>query len=166
MQLRSLIRVLLAVSLFSSQCLAQTSLGDNYRLDELYRSRLSEYFYNITGKEVLHPIRLLGSVKQPGLYHVPKDTNLTTLLAIAGGPTREADTEELHVRKENGDYLKINLDKNIRKGKDTPLQSGDIIYMSEKKGWFDQATTSNITVAASFITALATLILVIDNNND
>lgn len=38
-----------------------------------------------------------GAVRQPGAYPVAKDTSLETLIAVAGGPTVEANTENIEV---------------------------------------------------------------------
>jgi NADH:ubiquinone oxidoreductase subunit F (NADH-binding) len=133
--------------------------------EDAYKSRLSEYFYSVTGREVLKPIKLLGSVSKPGLYHLPEGTSLTTLLSISGGFDKDADVKEMHVTKVNGTVQTKNFDELMKSNNDLKLQDGDVVYVPRSEGLFNQPTTNTITVLSSIVTVLLTGYLVIHTTN-
>ncbi len=84
---------LIAYSLLTNQNFAvqaETNKKLKYNL-----SSPSEFVFESYPNQQLIPIRLLGAVKNAGLYHVPANMKLTTLLSLAGGTTGDADLENI-----------------------------------------------------------------------
>lgn len=147
--------------LTQSTSLAQNNSNFVTSSEDAYRSRLSEYFFSVTGREVLKPVKLLGNVAKPGLYHLPEGTTLTTLLSISGGFDKNADIHELQLTKSNGTTQTKNLDEILKSSTDIKLQEGDMVYVPQEQGLFSQPTTNTITVLTSIVTVLLTGYLVI-----
>lgn len=124
--------------------------------DDQYQSRISEYFYSPTGKEVLIPIQVLGQVGRPGLYHVPPETSLTTLLAITGGTTENANTSKAKLFRE-GDTKKIDLDSILEDQPNFGLKQRDTIYIPEKP----RLVSDNTLTALIAISTVASTVLTV-----
>jgi hypothetical protein len=122
--------------------------------DDQYQSRISEYFYSPTGKETLIPVNILGEIERPGLYHIPPETNLTTLIAIAGGTRSDANVKKVRLFRE-GETEKINLDTIIEEKPDFGLRQKDTLYIPRKPELVSQSTLTVILA----ISAIATTIL-------
>lgn len=150
---------------FSSVVSAQ-SRGFAAGEQDIYYSRISEYFYNKTGREVLRPVQLLGGVAKPGLYHVPEGTSLTTLLAISGGPAQSADTDKIRIRKANGESMVGDLPQLLETKKEMTLSGGEIVFVPQKEGYFDQPTINTVNVISTIATVILTAILVHDTVKD
>jgi Lhr-like helicase len=100
----------------------------------------SAYMYSgtITGAEQLKIYAYIwGQVKKPGLYIVPDDTDLLTILSLAGGPTETAKLSQVKVIRPTATGEKkvflVDLKKYIQTGdeKIIPiLKPGDTIVVS------------------------------------
>lgn len=140
----------------SSQAFAQVGT----EAEDIYHSRISEYFYNKSGRDVLSPVKLLGSVSKPGLYHLPENTNLSTLLSIAGGTAGDANLKGIVIRRADGSRIERDLLKVVQNGDEVKLATGDIIFVPQKEGWFDGPTSNSIMVVTAVLTVVLTGIMV------
>ncbi len=119
---------------------------------------LSEFIYGDEVADKLSPVYLLGSVRKPGLYHVPPKTSLTTLLSIAGGPSEESDIEDITIRNEETQRLdKVDFKRVIAdKGMKSPiLNPRDVILVGTRTPAF----SNNTVLTLSVLGTLATLVL-------
>ena len=156
-----LFKLFLAFSLFSSQAFAQSQqFLANPISEQSARSRISEFFYEKTGSEVLHPVKLLGTVNKPGIYHVPQNTKLTTLLSVAGGTAIQADLANVSVSNPSGATQKIDFRATLESGKDVNLKPDDIIFVPEKKHMISPDTSNTIMITTAVISVLLTGIVV------
>lgn len=77
-----------------------------------------------------------GQINQPGLYLVPDDTDLLTLLSLAGGPKEDAKLSKIRIVRPtvNGErIIWINLKKYLETGDEKMipvLQPGDTVIVS------------------------------------
>lgn len=115
----------------------------------------SVYMYSGTleGTELLKiKTYIWGQVRKPGLYIVPDDTDLLTLISSAGGPTENANLTKIRIIRsvegeekvmwvdlqeyiDNGDY---NLIPKLQPG-DTVIISGSAYYAFTKAvAWISQ----------------------------
>lgn len=122
--------------------------------DDQYQSRISEYFYSPTGKEVLIPVQILGEIERPGLYHIPPETNLTTLVAIAGGTRTDANVKKVRLFRA-GEAQKLNLDTIFEDQPNFNLRQQDTLYIPRKPELISQSTLTVILA----ISAIATTVL-------
>jgi SLBB domain-containing protein len=99
----------------------------------------SVYLYSgtLTGTEQLKiKTYIWGQVRKPGLYIVPDNTDLLTLISSAGGPTENANLKKVRIIRNNGDDEKIifvNLTEYIENGDEELipiLQPGDTVILS------------------------------------
>jgi hypothetical protein len=99
----------------------------------------SVYLYSgsLTGTEQLKiKTYIWGQVAKPGLYIVPDDTDLLTLISSAGGPTENANLKKVRIIRGTEDGEKViivNLNDYIESGNMElipVLQPGDTVVVS------------------------------------
>lgn len=120
------------------------------RLVDDYREYLDNPSVNVT---VLRRISIVGEVRKPGLYPVDPTVSLSDALAMAGGVTPRADTDEIRlIRGES--VVRSGIDRGQVVGT-LPIRSGDRIWVGEKS-WFARnwqwvgGTLTTISVFALF----------------
>ena len=96
------------------------------------------YIYLGEGDELLMNVQIWGQVKNSGLYSLPEESDITTLISLAGGPTEHADLSGIKViRKgvEKDSLFTINLKKSLLGGEKekTMLEPGDIVEIMPSK---------------------------------
>jgi polysaccharide export outer membrane protein len=101
---------------------------------------------------VLRRVNVLGAVRTPGLYPVDATMTVADVLALAGGvgPDGSPDKAEL-IR--GGTRLDVKLTRRTKIG-DTPLQSGDQLYVPQRS-WISR----NPGVVAGTLTAVAGIVV-------
>jgi polysaccharide export outer membrane protein len=121
----------------------------------LKRTLLDEYAQQVRNQEVrvtfLRRIRILGAVKNPGLYRVDPTMTLGDALALAGGATSEGKLKGIRVFR-NGQQVRSRLDINVQLLEQ--VRSGDQILVPERS-WF--ARNGPYVVAAS-VSAIGVII--------
>ena len=105
---------------------------------ELKRTLLEEYAQQVRNQEVritlLRRIRILGAVKNPGLYRVDPTMTLGDALALAGGATPQGKLKGIRVFR-NGQEIHSRLDINVQLLQQ--VRSGDQIVVPERS-WFSR----------------------------
>ncbi len=91
--------------------------------------------------------QIWGQVRKPGFYLVPDDTDLLTLLSLAGGPTEDAKLSKIRIVRPSeeggqGEVIWINVKKYLDTGDfgiipvlkpgDTVVVSGTVFYGMER----------------------------------
>lgn len=123
-----------------------------FRYDSLYRDpHLTVYS--------LIRINVLGEVTNPGFYYITEIEKFTSILAMAGGTTGNADLESIYLLRNNQE---INLDVRtiLAEGStatDFGLQSGDQIYVP--RTWW--ADARGFTIILSALALIVTIIAVV-----
>jgi len=94
-------------------------------------------------------VSVIGAVTKPGIYQMPVESNLLSALALAGGPSKDADLKRtMLVRAENSEAeqrLLIDIEEVVVEGKLEllpTLSSGDTILFlekREKRNWWSSA---------------------------
>ncbi len=157
-------RIIIAILFFISSIPAHGQIGSGFASDseEAGRTRISEYFYSKTGREILKPVQLLGSVEKPGIYHVPAGTPFLTLLSLSGGPKDKAATEKIVLTRSGGEQKTVDLKDLMRSSQSYTLNEGDTVFIPTKEGLFSSEQTNDITVVVGLATLLLTIFLVVD----
>ena len=105
---------------------------------ELKRSLLAEYAQQIRNQDVritmLRRVRILGAVKNPGLYRVDPTMTVVDAVALAGGATEQGKLKRVQLYRD-GHVVGSNLDLNARLL--PQLHSGDQIMVPERS-WFSR----------------------------
>ena len=102
----------------------------------LKRTLLEEYAQQVRNQEVritfLRRIRILGAVKNPGLYRVDPTMTVGDAIALAGGATPQGKLKGIQVFRD-GQEVRSRLDVNVQLlGQ---VRSGDQIVVPERS-WF------------------------------
>lgn len=100
-------------------------------------------------------VNVLGAVVRPGLYPLDPTFNLFDAIGSAGGPSREADFEEILLVR-GGDYYVIDTRQTLQLGRSLAqigIQSGDIIVVPDRP-----QTLDNVARVSAIFTAAATLV--------
>lgn len=120
-------------------------------------TRADEYFSEIYQGEILIPINLLGSVGKPGVYHIPKQTDLVRLLSLAGGTRADANLEDISIKRRNGETEKL-INVNLRQlvsekgtGKPINLEANDIVLVAPQEPSVSQNTLTVVSLVASLM---------------
>lgn len=134
----------------------------------------SEYIFESYPNQELIPIRLLGSVKNAGLYHIPADMKLSTLLALAGGTSGDADlgkiiigNDQQKVKNYKGEEtksLQIDLEETLKKGayEDYTLVANDIVLIQNKSPIVSNDAFRTISIVSVILTSILTAIVIKD----
>ena len=130
------VTVILLLSFLSQETFAQLRDPLGVAKDVNTAGGTSEYVYRNDAEEMLVPIFVLGAVSRPGLYHIPVKTDFITLMAIAGGPTRDAIIDDILIKKQQTkEVTKVDLEKLIRNKdmKNPLLANNDIVLIRAKE---------------------------------
>ena len=91
--MRKIITVVMLLSIINTYSFAaQNDLVKNSKYNI---NSASEYVFESYPNQDLIPIRLIGAIKNAGLYHIPANMKLITLLALAGGTSNDADLKKI-----------------------------------------------------------------------
>lgn len=122
---------------------------------ELKRSLLAEYGQQIRNQDVritmLRRVRILGAVKNPGLYRVDPTMTVVDAVALAGGATEQGKVKRVQLYRD-GHVVDSNIDLNARLL--PQLHSGDQIIVPERS-WFSR---NGVYVVAAGISAVGIII--------
>ena len=111
-------------------------------------------------------VNLISGVRSPGVYHIPIDTNLTQLLAYAGGTRSNAILSEISIRRDSGkdivEHYQYDFDKLNHSGAKMPqLADRDSVEIPES---IALEKTSQILAIASGITSLILSIVILSKD--
>ena len=105
---------------------------------QLKRSLLADYAQQIRNQDVritmLRRVRILGAVKNPGLYRVDPTMTVVDAVALAGGATDQGKVKQVQVFRD-GHEVGSHLDLNARLL--PQLHSGDQIGVPQRS-WFSR----------------------------
>lgn len=104
-------------------------------------------------------INILGEVTNPGFYYVTDVDKFTSILALAGGTTNNADLEAITIIR-NQKEMELDVKTIIREeysANEFGLRSGDQIYIP-RTWWSDRGITILISGIALVVTIVALLI--------
>lgn len=110
----------------------------------------AEYVFRNDADEVLMPVLVIGAVNRPGLYHVPLNTDLTKLLALTGGPLKEAELDEVVIKKNtNGNATNVDMKEilSLSNLKSPALASNDVVVIPAHKPTISPDTVTVLSIA-------------------
>lgn len=130
-------------------------------------ARPAEYIYQSYGDQELISIRVLGSIQNAGLYHIPKDMQLTTLISLAGGTTESADLKSVFISNEGREVPKAqryDMESALEKGhiEMYQLQSNDVVFIREKRPIISNDAWKAISVLSVLLTSALTVLAIDD----
>ena len=105
-------------------------------------------------------INILGEVKEPGYKYVTDVEKMSGILALAGGVTGSAATDDIYIIR-NNEEIHLNKSDVIEKGStvaDLGLQSGDRIFIP-RSFWADAGQYGLILSGLAILVTLISIIL-------
>lgn len=105
---------------------------------------------------ILMPVNLWGSVSKPGIHHIPTQTDLLTLLSLAGGPLPDARMDTISIKRRTGkqeQIIEVDADDLLtRAGIPSPiLEPNDIIVVPRDRPTISSNTVTTITFVGSVL---------------
>lgn len=161
---------LLLCYLFATQAtIAAGNALDRYRI-----GTPSEFVFQSYKGQELMTIKLLGAVQKSGLYHVPKEMDLATLLSLAGGTTSDANLTNVLVGQKTRKNqvaqksLEINVEEKLEQGKINiyDLKPDDVVLVKRKKPVIGTDTWRLISLISLALTSILTVVAIDDRLND
>jgi polysaccharide export outer membrane protein len=104
---------------------------------------------------MLRRVNILGEVRSPGLHPVDPTMTLADAIALAGGLTPLGNANKIEVRRD-GMKLAGKLTGRTRIS-DSPVRSGDQIYVGERS-WLSRNTTLVATGVSATVSILIALL--------
>ena len=126
---------------------------------------------NIEKKNVIY---VVGAVNQPGPVEYEENIDFMEVLALAGGPTPEANLKKVKILTKDGDYAQsyqVNLEKYAETGRPARyiLKNEDTFVIPERRqGFFSGGVTTWVTIISGITSAVVLYELIKpedDNNN-
>ena len=128
-------------------------------------------FFDYSDPEAVNiKVSIWGFVRFPGKYVIPEYSNMGDLLSYAGGPTPDADLEDLRLFRIKPDstqeLMKFNYndllwEENLSKEINDPkLQAGDMVMVAGEQRLY---TRDFVTLTVSVLSALISLSILILN---
>lgn len=108
----------------------------------------------------LFRINILGEVRTPGYYYVTDVEKMTGILALAGGVTGSAATDEIYIIRDDVE-INLNVSEIVARGNtaaDLGLRSGDRIFIP-RSFWADAGQYAIILSGVSVLTTLLVILL-------
>ncbi len=105
-------------------------------------------------------INILGEVRTPGYYYVTDVEKMTGILALAGGVTGAAATDDIYIIR-NDQEIQLKKSEVIEKGNtvaDLGLQSGDRIFIP-RSFWADAGQYGLILSGLAVLVTLVSILL-------
>ncbi len=105
---------------------------------------------------VLVPVSLLGAVARSGVHHVPKNSDLLSLISYSGGVIQSSDLRDVTIKRQSGEREKI-ISVNLELILKTPnlrsptLEPGDVIMIPVRTPVIDSDVTSVISLTTSVV---------------
>jgi protein involved in polysaccharide export with SLBB domain len=128
------------------------------QMRELLVREYSRYLVNPTIRvEAFRKVQVLGAVRKPDIYALPPTSTISDAIATAGGVLPEGRTDRAELRRE-GKVVDVLLLSDRTPLADSPVQSGDQIYVPERS--FASRNSAAISTAASGVLALLIALLV------
>jgi len=117
-------------------------------------------------------VMVWGYVKYPGQYIIPSASGVNVLLSLAGGPTQDANLDELKLFTINPDssqtIIKFNYSDLLWNNSDLSLplkipgvHAGDILLVPGSPKWFLKDYLSLVLSIVSTVASIATLLVYI-----
>lgn len=162
---RSISAVMVGAMLTSFLALPAKLYGQDATLPQVNPQTPSEYFYQRSPRDTMISVRLLGNVRRPGIYHVPRDFDLYSLMSLAGSYSEQADLSAVRIvrgaRGQQGSVIEVDLE-NRAKVDAVRLQADDVVWVKEEKALISTDTYRLATVFSVVISTLLTVFLIVD----
>jgi len=123
------------------------------RLTEAFRRTLRDPVVDL---EVLHRVRVLGEVLEPGVFYLDGTMAVADALAMAGGRTLLAHDGAVTLRRTGG-VIEADVRTDVRLS-ELPIRSGDEL-MVPRRSWLDRNVAAAVSGGVAFFGLLVAIAL-------
>lgn len=155
------------ISFFISALLILPSADANSEIFKINKpvQNANEYFAGSYPGAMMMKVHVLGGVHSPGVYNVPVNSELSSVLSYAGGPTKDAEFDKVFVKRKKGDEFavkKINMKKFFENPEESPyrLAPEDHVYISQRQQLISDNTFRGILVISTVIATILSAITI------
>lgn len=125
----------------------------------------NEFFAGAYQGATLMKVNVVGGVHRPGVYNVPVNSELNSVLSYAGGPTKEADLDKVYVKSRVGDNYKvkkINMEEFFSNPDESPykLRPDDYVYVNQKRDIISDNVFRTTLVFSAIVGTILTAITI------
>ena len=159
----NLIRVLiLNTMLLTSIAFAQDEV---FSLKKAVPNNTQEYFAGAMPGSVMMKVNMLGAIHKPGVYNVPINSELNSVLSYAGGPTIDAKLDEVMVRSKQGAKNKVkrvDLEEFFSNQDASPyrLKPDDYVYIEQKQKIISNEILQTTTLVSSILGIVVAMVII------
>jgi hypothetical protein len=160
--------LMLLISFYSGRVVAVShSLTADISKTSKY-TRADEYYSEVYQGEILVPINLLGAVGRPGVYHIPKQTDIVRLLSLAGGTRADANLEDVTIKRRSGETertININLKQLVEErasSKPINLEANDIVLVTPHQPLISSNTLQTVGFISSLLGLVVSSIVIVN----
>lgn len=105
---------------------------------------------------ILMRVNLWGAMSKPGIHNVPARTDLVTFLALAGGPSSDAELDDITIKRRSGqkeEILRIDAEELLTEtgGISPMLEPNDIILVPRSQPPVHPNTIATLAFAGQVI---------------
>ena len=100
---------------------------------------------------LLRRVSVQGEVRSPGVFQVDPTMTVSSVLALAGGPSSDGNTNRIELRRD-GQQIEVKLAPETQL-LESPLRSGDQLWVPKRSWW-----SRNTAVIASTLTAVGIVV--------
>jgi protein involved in polysaccharide export with SLBB domain len=150
------------ILLLTSVAFAQEEV---FSLKKAVPNNTQEYYAGAMPGSVMMKVNILGAIHRPGVYNVPLNSELNSVLSYAGGPTIDAKMDEVMVRSRFGDTNKIkrvDLEKFFNDEKSNPyrLKPDDYVYIEQKQKIISNDILQTTTLVSSVLGIVVAMVII------
>ncbi|MFP5387110.1 MAG: SLBB domain-containing protein [Bacteriovoracia bacterium] len=125
----------------------------------------NEFFAGGYPGATMMKVHVVGGVHKPGVYNVPVNSELNSVISYAGGPTKEAEFDEVFIKSKRGeDFVvkKVDMKEFFANPKETPyrLRPDDYVYVNQKEQLIDDNTFRTIVVFSTIVATVLSAITI------
>lgn len=125
----------------------------------------SVYVYGDGLLDRLSPVRILGAVSKAGVHYIPANTDLVTLISLAGGTLPEADLESIIIKRQKngvGEVIEVDLKRLVEEpeAKSIVLHADDTILISRETFTISDGALRTLGVITGISSVILTAVLI------
>ena len=154
--------LILNLILLSSIAFAQDEV---FSLKKAVPNNTQEYYAGALPGSVMMKVNILGAIHKPGVYNVPINSELNSVLSYAGGPTIDAKLDQVMVRSKQGATNKIkrvDLEEFFNDEKSNPykLKPDDYVYIEQKQKIISNEILQTTTLVSSILGIVVAMVII------
>ncbi len=162
MMVRFIQVVILNTILLTCMAFAQDEV---FSLKKAVPNNTQEYYAGAMPGAVMMKVNILGAIHKPGVYNVPVNSELNSVLSYAGGPTIDAKLDQVMVRSKQGTTNKVkrvDLEEFFNNEESNPyrLKPDDYVFIEQKQKIISNEILQTTTLVSSILGIVVAMVII------